>query len=223
MDQHKQSVLSSRYKKVLENLQKNGMEAVLLASRAEVLDKLSELIPAGAVVAHGGSMTLAECGAVDWLKAQTGLCYLDRDKPGLSPEERTELMRQALLADVYLSSVNAITEAGELYCVDGTGNRVAALLYGPKQVVLVAGVNKIVPDLKAAEVRVKKIACPANTVRLDRPTYCREKGECRAFLDGNPTLTSGCGKTSICNDFVVMKNQRPGRITVLLVAEDLGY
>ena len=97
MDQHKQSVLSSRYKKVLENLQKNGMEAVLLASRAEVLDKLSELIPAGAVVAHGGSMTLVECGAVDWLKAQTELCYLDRDKLGLSLEERSELMRQALL------------------------------------------------------------------------------------------------------------------------------
>lgn len=222
MDQHKQVVLSKRYDKVLENLQKNGMEAILLASKAEVLEKLKELIPAGAAVAHGGSMTLAECGVIKWLKAGS-FCYLDRDKPGLSPEERTELMRRALLADVYLSSVNALTEQGELYCVDGTGNRVAALLYGPRQVILVVGVNKIVPDLKAAEVRVKKIACPANTVRLNCPTYCREKGECRAFLDGNPSLTSGCGKTSICNDFVVMKNQRPGRITVLLVTEELGY
>ena len=224
MDANKKAVLDLRIRKTMDHLQQNGMSAVYLESRQQVLSWLQQAIPEGATVAHGGSMTLAECGVVDWLRQEPRLCYLDRDQPGLTREERTERMRQALLSDVYLSSVNALTENGELFNVDGNGNRVAALLYGPRRVILVVGVNKIVSDLKEAEVRVKKIACPANTVRLGCPTYCREKGECAAFLSGNPTLTSGCGRNSICNDFVIMKNQSvPGRITVALVDEELGY
>lgn len=224
MDSHKRAVMELRVEKTLENLRKNGMEALFLERGADVLPKLQKMIPPGASVAHGGSMTLVSCGVVDWLRGEEKLCYLDRDRPGITPEERVEAMRQALVSDVYLSSVNALTEDGELFNVDGNGNRVAALLYGPRKVILVVGINKIVPDLKAAEIRVKKVACPANTRRLSCPTYCREKGECAAFLNGNPTLTSGCGANSICNDFTVMKNQSiPGRITVLLVGEELGY
>jgi len=224
MDQHKGAVMALRIQKTMENLKKNHMEALFLERGTDVLPQIQKMIPEGASVAHGGSMSLVECGVVDWLRRAEGLRYIDRDRPGITGQERSEAMRQALLSDFYLSSVNALTEDGELFNVDGNGNRVAALIYGPRKVILVVGVNKIVPDLKAAEVRVKKIACPANTKRLSCPTYCREKGECMAFLSGNFQLTSGCGANSICNDFTVMKNQSiPGRITVLLVGEELGY
>ena len=134
------------------------------------------------------------------------------------------MVRRALLSDTYLTSVNAILEEGALYLVDGNGNRAAAMLYGPRRVIVVAGVNKIVSSLSEAVDRVRTIACPANVARLERPTWCRKQGHCIAFDHPDGGKIVGCGRESICNDFVLLRNQTiPGRIQILLVMEDLGY
>lgn len=123
-------------------------------------------------------------------------------------------MREAFFADTYLTSTNALTEEGELYNVDGNGNRVAAMLFGPKQVIVVAGYNKIVADMEAACRRIEKIAAPANVVRLGLSAPCAQTGECmHCHSEGR-----------ICCDYVRMGMQRtPGRIKVIIVGEPLGY
>lgn len=223
MDKNTEKTLRLRLEKTAKNLMANGMEAVILNHASEVVPALKSMIPEGAVVSHGGSMTLAECGVVTMLK-EGRYQYLDRDRPGITQEERTECMRQALLSDVYLCSANALLEQGMIYNVDGGGNRTAATLYGPKKVIYVIGVNKIVPTFADAVTRVKKLACPANTMRLSCKTYCAEKGECVSCAKEDFAIEHGCGPASICNDHVLIrKNNHPGRITVLLVAEELGY
>ena len=156
-------------------------------------------------------MTLKETGVIDFLR-NGSFNYLDRD--GLSGAELEKCFRDAFSADVYFSSSNAITENGELYNVDGTGNRVAAMLFGPEKVIVIAGCNKLVKDLDAADERVKAVAAPANAIRLDRNTPCTKTGRC-----------ADCrSEGRICANKVVFTRQTtPGRITVILVAEELGY
>lgn len=222
MDANLSRTLGLRVQKTADNLRKNGFEVQILDHASDVVPVLREIIPDGAVVAHGGSMSLAECGVMELLRSGP-YQYLDRDRAGITPEERLECMRQALLSDVYLASANALIESGMIYNVDGNGNRTAATLYGPKKVIYVVGVNKIVPDFDAAVSRVKKIACPANTMRLACKTYCAEKGECVSCISGG-NIENGCGNTSICNDHVLIRrNNVPGRVTVLLVMESIGY
>lgn len=222
MDQNLNRTLALRLEKTAENLKAAGFEVRILEKASDVVPVLREMIPAGASVAHGGSMTLSECGVIDLL-GNGEYRYIDRDRPGITPEERTEAMRQALLSDVYLCSANALLEQGMIYNVDGNGNRTAATLYGPRKVIYVVGENKIVSSFDAAVERVKKIACPANTMRLSCKTYCAEKGECVSCRE-NGGITDGCGKTSICNEHVLIrKNNIPGRVCILLVRESLGY
>ena len=223
MNEYLARTVRLRMEKTADNLRKNGFDVRILDTAGEVVPVLREMIPDGAVVAHGGSMSLVECGVMELLRSGR-YQYLDRDRAGITPEERVECMRQALLADVYLASANALLESGMIYNVDGNGNRTAATLYGPKKVVYVVGQNKIVPDFDAAVDRVKKIACPANTMRLSCKTYCAEKGECVSCVNHNGGIENGCGNTSICNDHVLIRrNNAPGRVTILLVGESLGY
>ena len=146
--------------------------------------------------------------------------FIDRYAPDI-PDMR-KVFLDSFAADAYLSSVNAVTLNGELYNVDGNSNRVAAICYGPRSVILVAGVNKIVKDIDAAVTRVKRCAAPANAARLGCDTYCAKTGACMG-LRGD--MASGC-KTSarICCSYVVSAYQREkGRIKVILVGEELGY
>ena len=207
-------------------LEKNGM-TVLYAETAEqarvlVLSK----IPEGAVCASGGSMTLAEAGVIGALKSGN-YNYIDRNAPNLTPEEREAAMTRAMRADVYLASANAVTENGEVYNVDGFSNRVSALLYGPKRVILLVSTDKIVKNLDEAILRVKTVAAPKNAKRLNCDTYCAHTGHC-VSLDrkgGSYGMTDGCDSPSrICCNYVVMGPQRQkGRVTVVLVGEPLGY
>ena len=158
-----------RARRVIEALKANNMEGWYLPRADQVRDFVAQLIPAGATVANGGSMTLAETGVMDLL-AGGGYNFLDRSK--VSGEALDRLYRQVFSADWYLASANAITEAGEIYNVDGNSNRVAAITFGPENVLLVVGCNKIVKDLAAAKERVEAIAAPANTVRLSCATPC---------------------------------------------------
>lgn len=207
--------------KVLENLKKNRMEAYLVETGEEVVPLVEKLLPAGAVVSCGGSVTLAETGVMELLRSGK-YEFLDRARPGITPEEVQQVYRDTFSADGFFCSANAITENGELVNVDGNANRIAAMVFGPKAVIVVAGVNKIVPDAEAGFKRIKEAAAPQNTRRLGCKTYCHETGVCVAPEGG---LATGCGSDDrICCDYLVMGPQRQqGRIKVILVKEELGY
>ena len=203
-------------------LQKNGINAILVNSRKDVPALIENMLNKGAQIACGGSVTLSECGVYDVLKRDE-YNYRDRAKATNSDEERA-VMLDAYQSDFYLLSANAITESGIIYNVDGRSNRVSALCYGAKKVIIVAGVNKIVPTLADAIYRVKTIAAPLNCRRLGIKTYCAETGKCVSLTKENPEMTDGCSSDGrICCDYVILAKQREqGRITVILVNERLG-
>lgn len=211
MDQHLSSVVDKMLERTAKALEKHLFTARVIRSREELFAALGELLPPGASCTVGGSMTLFEAGVIDYLK-KGGFNYLDRYAEGA---DVGKIYREAFGCDVYLTSSNAVTETGELYNMDGRGNRVAAMIYGPEKVVVIAGYNKIVPDLDAARERNRKASAPANAARLDKTEIpCYHKGECQ------DCLSSG----RFCNAEVVLhRPTMPGRITVLLVNEQLGY
>lgn len=213
--------MSDLIQKVMENLQKNRMAVEYVDTKEDVLPLIKALLPEGCTVANGGSKSLVETGVIDLLKSGH-YHYLDRMAPELSPEERQKRMLDGGQADVYLCSSNAVTEQGELYNVDGNCNRIAAIAFGPKQVIMVVGINKIVPDLNAAITRVKTIAAPLNTQRLNCDTYCNKTGVCMGLEGG---MTDGCHSSGrICCNYLISGQQRvPDRIRIILVGEPLGF
>lgn len=213
MDKNSKFVMDQRIARTISNLKKNNMEAYYASDEKELLNMISPMLKEGETISSGGSATLSETGIINFLR-NGNYNFLDRHKEGLSPSDIEEIFRKCFSADTYFVSSNAVTEDGELYNVDGTGNRVAAMLFGPKQVIVVVGINKIVKDLEAAKNRVKELAAPANCVRLNRNTPCTKVGYCM-----------NCeSKDRICNEYVVIKRQnKPGRIKVFIVGKDLGY
>jgi len=138
---------------------------------------------------------------------------VDQYQKNLTPEQSTEIRRQELLVDLFFTGANAVTEDGQLVNLDGTGNRVAALTFGPKNVIVLAGRNKVMPDLESAMVRVKNFAAPANAIRLEKQTPCAKTAYCEDC--------SGPGR--ICNTWTITEKSNPkGRIKVILINEDLG-
>lgn len=213
--------MNETIQKVMDNLRKNRIAVEYVNSKEDVLPLVKTLLPQGCTVATGGSRSLVETGVMDLLKSGD-YRYLDRMAPELTPEQRQQVTLDGGQADVYLCSSNAVTEQGELYNVDGNCNRVSAITFGPKQVIMVVGVNKIVPDLNAAIARVKTVAAPLNTKRLNCDTYCNKAGVCMGLGGG---MTDGCSSPSrICCNYVVSGQQRvPDRIRVILVGESLGF
>ncbi len=208
--------------RVAEALRANRMAATCVNCREEVVPLVKSLLHEGDTVAVGGSVTLEETGVLDLLRCGD-YRFLDRYADGLTAEETDEVLHASLNADVFLCSSNAVTEKGELYNVDGRANRVAPLAYGPRNVIVVVGNNKIVPDLKAADYRVKTIAAPLNAKRLHCQTYCAVNGVCKAV--GSPFCTDGCASPDrICAQYLISGRQRiADRIHVILVAEPLGF
>ena len=197
---------------VVKNLQRRGFDAYYCADKEAALAKALELIPETDVVAWGGSVTLAEVGLLDAVKKRNPV--IDRDT-AKNAEEKTELMRKALLCDTFIMSSNAITSDGQLVNIDGNGNRVAALIFGPKQVVVIAGMNKIAGSFEAAMDRARNIAAPINAQRFaGLATPCAKTGLCADCQSPD----------SICAQFVVTRRCRTkGRIKVILVGESLGF
>lgn len=213
MDKNLLGILEKQAARTIENLAKNNMLGFYVQDREQAVAKVAELIKEGELVAVGSSMTLFETGIIDHLRSGR-YSFLDRYMEGLSRTQLEEILRKSFFADTYLTSTNAITEAGELYNVDGTGNRVAAMIYGPKSVIVVAGVNKIVKDVAEAVERVRRIAAPANCVRVDAKTPCIRTGSCVDCKTEN----------RICCSYTVLGHQRQkDRIKVILVGEYLGY
>lgn len=218
------SALKARIEKTMENLKLNKMEPYFVETKEEVLPLVRTLLKEGDTVSNGGSESLKETGVIDELKSGK-YNYLDRSREGITPEEVQEVYRQTYGADVYFASSNAITENGELYNVDGNSNRVSAILFGPKSVVLVCGYNKIVKNIEEAELRVKTCAAPPNCVRLNCDTYCQKAGKCVSLNNENREIPSGChSERRICCNFVISAQQRHiNRIKVIIVGEKLGY
>lgn len=213
MDSNLQKTLSQKISRTLDNLKKNQMNGYYVEDVDALKSLVTSLIPDGSSVSVGGSQSLFEAGILDVLKAGS-YNYIDRYAEGLKPEDMPVIFKSVFTSDVYVSSTNALTENGELYNVDGNGNRVAAITYGPDKVIIIAGINKLVRDLDAAYLRNRQIAAPANCVRLSRNTPCTIKGEC-----------ADCKSPErICNSFVVTGFQgNKDRIHVIIVGESLGY
>lgn len=222
MDNSLRETITKRINKTGENLRKNNMEFYYAESRTDVPKIVESLIKEGDVITNGGTMTMSECGLKELLNSPK-YTYLDRSK--MTPEEIQKLYIDAFSADVYISSSNAITVDGLLYNVDGNSNRVAAIAYGPKSVIIIAGYNKIVNNLDEAQRRVKTIAAPANTVRLSCNTYCKEEGECLSLSKPGSDMCDGCYSSDrICCNYLISAYQRhKGRIKVIIVGEELGY
>ena len=197
--------------RVAAALKKRNMEAYYCSTADEAVEKVLELIPAGDVVSWGGVATVDELGIKERLRHR-GQPVIDRDT-ARTPEERMAMLHQALTCDTFLMSSNAISEDGQLVNIDGMGNRVAALCFGPKQVIVVAGMNKVAGDLNAAIARARNVAAPANAQRFNIKTPCAVNGQC-----GDCT-SPDC----ICAQMVITRFSKiKGRIKVVLVGEDLG-
>lgn len=198
--------------KMLKNLKQRHFNAFYCPTAAEAVEKASSLIPDGSSVTWGGSMTIRDMGLTRRLK-ERNLKVLDREEAG-SREEAQQIYRDAFSCDYYLSSANAISEDGVIVNIDGNGNRVAAITFGPKNVILVIGLNKVAQDVNSALARARSTASPTNAARFDINTPCRKDGVCH-----------NCNSPeSICNYIHFLRNSHPaGRHTVILVGEDLGY
>lgn len=206
---HKQTIGA----KVVEALQKNHFTASYVNTKQEALEKLATLIPKDATVGIAGSWTIKEVG-IDTLLEERGNTVFNHNKPGLAPEVSLELRRKQLTCDVFLTSTNALTLKGELVNVDGSGNRVASMIFGPKKVFVITGVNKIVTNLDTAMDRIELVAAPINNKRLNRPNPCTVTGEC---MDCQ-------GPTRICNVTTVMHKKPPSSdIEVIIIGEELGF
>ena len=193
---------------IIKNLEKRGMEGTYCETAEEACKVILSMVGETDVVSWGGSATLDQIGIKDQLSN-----VIDATKA--PPEKAYEERCKTLAADVYLTSTNAITMEGELVNIDGTGNRVAAMCFGPKKVIIVAGANKITADEASALARIKTEACPPNCIRLGKTTPCAVTGKC-----GN-CLTQG---QTICAYTVTTRfSSIPGRMQVILVNENLGF
>ncbi len=224
MNRFVSEVIRQRVERCAAALKRNNFDVYIVDTGAQAREQVGALLDQGSSIGVGGSETLNECDILSLVRGND-YNFIDRYEHGLSKSEIASRHVASLGADVYITSSNAITENGELYNVDGNGNRVAAIAFGPKSVIVVAGYNKIVHDLDEAIKRVKACAAPANTKRLDLPSYCQSAGQCIALAQGKCGMTDGCASDGrICCDYLVSGYQRrKGRIKVILVLEELGF
>ena len=201
-----------RAEKAVRALNRNCFHALSVRTREEACEEALAMIPEGATVGIGGSMTIGQIGIFPKLK-EKGAKIINPFGRNVAPESRRQVMREIFLSDIFLSSANAITEDGKLFFIDATGNRAAATIFGPEKVILVSGVNKIVRDLHEAYNRVRYYVAPTNARRLGYRNPCEAAGEC---VDCE-------SPERICNAFVTLyKKPRQTDISVLLVGEALG-
>ena len=196
---------------LVKNLQSRHFDAYYCATKEEALKKALELIPEGSSVGWGGAMSCEQIGLMNALHAGD---YRPMDRSlAKTPEERVQMMRDMLFCDVFLTGANGLSLDGQMVNIDGTGNRVAAIVYGPKNILVVAGMNKVEDTLEAAVNRARTVAAPTNNQRFNNSNPCSVTGTC-----------SNCkSETCICNQILITRHCRPvGRIKFILVGEDLG-
>lgn len=205
--------IDKKVERTIESLKKQNMLGIYIRDRKALFELLEKLIPNNTSVGVGDSMTLFELGVIDFVR-EKNVDFLDKYSDNLKGDDKKKIYRANFSADTFLTGTNAVTENGELYNIDGNGSRVAPMLYGPDQVIVIVGTNKIVKDLDEAENRVRQIAAPIDAKRLNKNTPCTKVGYC---VDCRH-------EERICNDFVVITGQfQKDRIKVLIVDELLGY
>lgn len=203
-----------RAERVVAELKKNLFEALYVPTGKQAVEEILKRVPAGATVGVGGSLTLRQIGVVDLLKKMGHEVY-DHWQPGLDPQEVDEVRRRQLTSGVFLTSSNAVTAEGHLVNIDGSGNRVASMTFGPRKVIVVAGINKIVKDQKAAMDRIKNEAAPLNFNRLNAATPCAKT-----------TFCANCSPPArLCRVTAVTEIKPAGipEFLVILVGERLGF
>jgi hypothetical protein len=214
MDAVKEKYQKQVARQIIAELGKKRMAGSFAPTISQAKEEVIKMIPEGTTVYRCGSTSLVEIGLWEAVKALPGVTVIDPYLPELSPEQGLEQRRKGLSADIMISSTNAITLNGILVNLDGMGNRVAAMSFGPKKVILVVGMNKVVPDLDTAFKRVKHHAAPLNNIRYGLPNPCVETGIC---IDCRTP-------TRICNMWSVIEGQMvKDRIHVKLVGEPMGY
>ena len=208
---------SKRLETLKEQLEANNFEAFVAKNTDDAKDiVLNEIIPKtdAKTISWGGSVTFVQTNLYKTLKNSTDLEVLDTYDKNFSPEIAMERRRESLLSDLYITGTNAITEDGELVNLDMIGNRVAAITFGPKNVIILIGRNKIVQDTQDAMVRIKNYAAPVNTIRLDKKNPCAVTSFCQDCKSPD----------RICNSWVITEKSFPkGRVKVVLINEDLGF
>lgn len=212
MDQHKNQLFEIKKKELKKTFQRNGIECLFLENKQELLDYLKTYLKDNKTVGVGGSMTLFETGVIDLLR-KCPVQFLDRYQKDLTRDEVEDIFHQSLLADLYLTSSNAIDMQGNLYNIDGNGNRVAAMIYGPKKVLVIVGKNKIVEDEQAAIQYIQNVSAPANDMRLNKKTPCVQTGKCMNCQSDE----------RICSMYTKISRQKQGRMSVLVINEEFGY
>lgn len=194
---------------LIKNLRSRHFDAWYCETGEQALAKALELIPEGASVGWGGAMSAQQIGLLDAVHSPLYRC-IDRDQAS----DRAQAMRECLLADVFITGANAISLDGQMVNIDGMGNRLAAIAYGPKSILVIAGMNKVADTLDAAITRARTVAAPINKQRFPGDTPCLVTGSCADCKSEN----------SICNQILVTRNCRPaGRIRFILVGEELGF
>ena len=212
METPKQQYYDKRGNVMVKNLQSRHFDAYYCATKEEALKKALELIPEGSSVGWGGAQSCEEIGLIQALRVGN---YRAMDRSlAKDMQEREQMMRDMLHADVFLTGANGLSIDGQMVNIDGNGNRVAAIVYGPKQVIVVAGMNKVVDSLDAAITRARTVAAPMNQQRFGLPNPCGATGSC------GDCKTETC----ICNQILITRHCRPvGKIKFILVGEDLGF
>lgn len=207
----KELYYEKRGKMLVKNLQSRHFDACYCATRAEALEKALAWIPEGASVGWGGAMSAAQIGLIDAVRRGNYIAY-DREKCA-TMEERDAVAAKCFSADVFLTGANGLSIDGQMVNIDGMGNRVAAIIYGPKTVLVIAGMNKVTDCIEDAVKRARTVAAPANQQRFQLENPCTVTGTC-----------ADCKSVScICNQIVITRHCRPvGRIKFILVGEDLG-
>ncbi|MDR0580218.1 MAG: lactate utilization protein [Campylobacteraceae bacterium] len=193
-----------------ENALKNGIEVLFVQTKQEALEKAKEYIKPGISVGLGGSVSVEEIGFLEYLISRKDITLHNQYEDGISKEENLKRRKTGLIADIYITSTNALTKNGWLVNYDGAGNRVAAQIFGPDKLLLIVGVNKIVNDTQEAIARIGEIAAVKNAERINE----------KALKFGKEADVTA---QSISNKFTIIKKDTPGRISVILVNEPLGY
>ncbi|NLC27913.1 MAG: LUD domain-containing protein [Campylobacteraceae bacterium] len=196
--------------KTIKNLEKNGFEVCVVGAKWQAFDLAKTYLKDGISVGVGGSVSVEEIGLLNYLETLSNITFYNQYENGISMEENIKRRREGILSDLYITSSNAITENGELVNADGSGNRVAAQIFGPKKLLLIVGTNKIVKDEDAAKVRIKKVAAAKNIERINKKAV--EMGK-------EPTYNWD----NIANKFTLINGDTPGRTTIILVKESLGF
>ncbi len=200
-------------KKTILNLNRNNVAGYYVNSVEELHEVIKSLIQTGETVGCGDSATLEQTGILNMMRC-SNYQFLDKYKPGLTHDEKREIYLQNFRADSFLTGVNAVTIDGKLFNIDGNGSRIAPVIYGPNQVIVVAGTNKIVNSVEEAIMRTRQIAAPLDAKRLDKDTPCTKLNKC---IDCHH-------KNRICNDFVLITGQfQKNRIKVIFIEGNYGF